>query len=291
MPIRLFQATKKAYAQVTKTGAKLCLAVSIAVKTVEEAAEIQYLQNWLTQSLPDLLIRYKGKEIYSKDFAPFQQDGAKYYPKGHLWRSADILLTTPLDMAAAYERYERHFQNEKGATFTLYLIWTLLNSMQSIPGFNYRFINGKWYEFENLPLFTTIANTRGELNNALLENVNGCSWQSMCEQYNNIRLALDHSADTTTYPYPIYCLATHITNSKLRIFSTAMPTPTKELDVFRPMFVLGGRKKANGELEMSITIKAPHASLHPQLISCLLGAWEQERNCQSVLSTALRARL
>jgi chloramphenicol O-acetyltransferase type A len=230
------------------------------------------LEEELIKALPTLIQHYDGKPVDTQALAAFQQDGMKYYTDFKTYQSTDIGITLKLDISKKAKIYRQHYAQEPGASFSLYLMWTLVQAMQSIPGFNFRYIGGRWYEFNNLPLFTTLT-IEGELNNFVFPNIVGSSWSDLCQLYLSAKNKTSDTTQTNTYSYPIYAIATHITNLGLPFTSMSIPTPKKGIEIERPMFILGERTEKKDKLIMPFHAKLPHASLHPGLFQQLLSNW------------------
>lgn len=245
-----------------------------------------FLKQQLISELPELLKKYQGHEIEVKSMPDFQRNGAELYTQKGIFASTDILLTLQEDLAQTQEVYETHFKGEKGASFTLYLFWTLLQAMNRVPAFNYRYINGRWYQFDNLPLFTTMAGAKGELNNVVLEEVAHCSWPEFCRNACTAKEKLMSSTGTAMYSYPVYASAHHLTNVRFNFTALSIPVPKKGLELERPMFVLGARQEKLTGMTLPLGVKLPHASLHPQLLDELLMEWRKLRNVKPLKSEA-----
>jgi chloramphenicol O-acetyltransferase type A len=231
----------------------------------------------LLKMLPELVKRFGGKPLDTTKLPPFQQDGMKYYTDHDTYHGqTDMAMTLKIDITTAEKTYKQHHANEPGATFSLYLMWTLMKAMQEIPGYNFRYINGRWFEFDNLPLFTT-ARINGEINNLVLTDVVSSSWSTICEKYTTQKQQVGGMKATQSFSYPVFAIATHITSLPLSFTSLHIPVPKKGVEIERPMFVMGQRVSKNDRLYMPFHAKLPHASLHPGLFQALLTGWERIR--------------
>lgn len=250
------------------------------------------LERELLRSLDSLIKKYHGKRIDISSLSAFQRDGMKYYTDFETYNgNTDIGITLNIDVTRAAKIYEQQYSKEPGATFTLYLMWTLIKAMQITSAFNYRFINGYWYEFANLPLFTTAA-VSGELNNLKLNDVVSCEWPEFCQKFTEQINSLKSMGTTQTFPYPEYAIAMHITNIQLPFHSISIPAPKKGIEIERPMFVMGQRIAKEGKVFMPFYAKLPHASLHPGLFRKLLQDWDSIRgNVNTKDNLCIRARL
>lgn len=225
--------------------------------------------------ITELLKKYNGKLAAIDQLPQFQRDGMKYYTQFENYNSTDIELCIKRDITRAHQIYDEYFKNEEGATFTLYLMWSFAIALRQVQGFNLRCIDGKWYEFENLPLFTTVAKNgqTSELDNIMIDNFSNLSWEEACHQYLQRRQTSAEKAEVTSYPYHEFAIATHITNINLKFTHYSIPTPKKGIEIERPMFTFGQRYEKSGVHKMPLHAKLPHASLYPMKFQEVLGVW------------------
>ena len=234
------------------------------------------LKSELRNALNMLKKRYQGKEVDCKKIPRFQLDGMKTYTNYSFFEKTDIEITVKLDITLANKIYRQNYSHTPGASFTLFLMWIWIKALNEVKGFNYRYIDGKWYDFSNLPLFTTITTDpeNNELRNILIEDVVHTRWEKTCEKYLDAKKFALASKNSTLYPYPVYALATPITNLNLRFSHASAPTVKKEIEIERPMFVFGQRQEKNEQMTMPLYAKIPHASLYPLLLRKLIKCWD-----------------
>ena len=231
-----------------------------------------YIHRQFQVALPGLLRRYQGKEVDVSQL-PVYTEGRDMFEMTHMEGARR------LDIRHALAVYEHQMPKFDGASFTLFLMWSWTKALQKVREFNFRYINGTWFEFKNLPLFTTLAADPAnptQLSNLLIEGFAKMSWGLACQHYSEAKYALQQSKEAKMYPCPVYAVATHISNIRLSFTHGSGPVSKKEIEIERHMFVFGERKVTADEATVPLTARLPHASLNPALMAELITEWKTE---------------
>ncbi len=107
--------------------------------------------------LQEILQKFGGKEVDVSAFPSYQKWALGYYPTSEMLIDPNLHITLQLDITEAMAHYRQHYSDLAGASFTAYLIWRLVQSMNEIEAFNYRYIDGKWFHLEQPPVFIPVA--------------------------------------------------------------------------------------------------------------------------------------
>lgn len=264
------------------------------ISTDKKHQSRDYLLGELEKDLPTLLERYEGKPLAENRPDRFQKNGMAIYTNFGSFFQTDIGLTLSIDVTGAFAAYEKIKSETPGASFTLFLYWTWYQALQKVPGFNFRYINGQWYEFNNLPLYTTaiIDPDHHIVDNIVIDSPSKLTFATFCEQYRAKIAESKASGEVHMYPYSVYAVATHISRVNLPFTQVTIPTPRKGLEIERPMTVFGALARGNdGRLYIPLHAKLPHASLHPALFQQALAYWQAQFPEHTAQASSMMARL
>ncbi|HAC64581.1 MAG TPA: hypothetical protein DCF68_13860 [Cyanothece sp. UBA12306] len=98
-----------------------------------------------------------------------------------------IDITIQLDISLACKIWNNQLSSGKG-TLTAWLMWNLMQSLKEFSCFQWRYINGEWFEVQNPPLFTPIALDRGDrFVNLVIENSFKLTWDEFATNWTNLK--------------------------------------------------------------------------------------------------------
>ncbi|NET61289.1 MAG: hypothetical protein F6K47_35730 [Symploca sp. SIO2E6] len=179
-------------------------------------------------------------------------------------------LTLRLDLTDAQSNYQDNFKNEY-STFTSFLIWKLLKSVQAHPPFRWRYVRQKWYQINNPPLFYPLAvggaSRFGEL---VIDNATKLGWMEFSQLYKNQKdsiLANPILPSSRTYAYQLGQFVGNLPS--LDFLNFAMHTHRGSTQSF---FYFGKRTYDNNQqrLTVPLAIKFHHSNLDPLLVELLV---------------------
>jgi chloramphenicol O-acetyltransferase len=238
-----------------------------------------------------ILSKFEGKLVEASSLTNFQQFSIPFFTNLQKVSHPHVSFTTQLNINAIYTVYRDHYKDAPGATFTAYLKWNLVKSMQGTP-LTWRFINDRWYEFKNLPLEISVyvGGKRGQLL-YYLDNPAHLSWEEFCKKHAEI--AKGHLADDMEKikHLPLYALAHEIVDLYIPGELTSYETTTKVEDSHQPWIIFNKRfTKPTGEIIQPLRISFSHAVLVPGQVSRFVEDFKNA--CETIPSSYyLRAKL
>jgi chloramphenicol O-acetyltransferase len=126
----------------------------------------------------NLLERYEALPLQRRDISgSYQAWALDYFTNPELVPDPYIDITVQLDISPAVSLWQERLSAGKGS-LTAWLTWNLLQSLHEFPCFQWRFIEGQWFEVQNPPLFCPVAaETNDRFVNMVMENPFRMSWQ------------------------------------------------------------------------------------------------------------------
>jgi chloramphenicol O-acetyltransferase len=215
-----------------------------------------------------VLNKFEGKLVEASSLTNFQKFSAPFFTNSEKVSHPHVSFTTQLNISNIYAIYNEYYKSAPGATFTAYLKWNLIKSMQGTP-LTWRYINNRWYEFKNLPLEISVyvGGVQGQLL-YYLDNPAYLSWDEFCKKHAEI--AKGNLADELEKikKLPFYALAHEIVGLYIPGELTSYQTATKVEDSHQPQFVFNKRvTKPTGEIIQPLSVSFSYAVLVPGQVS------------------------
>jgi chloramphenicol O-acetyltransferase len=220
------------------------------------------------EQLEFVLKKFDGKLVESKVLTGYQKFSLTFFTNTERVSNPHVSFTTQLNITSIYSTYETYYKNTPGATFTAYLKWNLIKSMQD-TALTWRYINNCWYEFKNLPLEISVY-VGGENGQLLyyLENVAYLSWETFCKEHAEIAKGTLEDDKEKIKELPLYSLAHEIVGLYLPGKLTSYATTVKTEDSHQPWIIFNKRiTKSSGEIIQPLRISFSHAVLVPAQMS------------------------
>lgn len=215
-----------------------------------------------------VLNKFEGKPVEASSLTNFQKFSVPFFTNPEKVSHPHVSFTTQLNISDMCAIYNEHYKNIPGATFTAYLKWNLIKSMQGTP-LTWRYINNQWYEFKNLPLEISVyvGGERGQLL-YYLDDPAYLSWEEFCKKHSEI--AKGHLIDDIEKikKIPLYALAHEMVGLYIPGELTSYETTIKVEDSHQPWIVFNKRvTKPTGEIIQPLRISFSHAVLVPAQVS------------------------
>jgi chloramphenicol O-acetyltransferase len=229
------------------------------------------------EQLQKFLSDFDGKRLDQMNLSTYHKVALNFFPDKKQVKDSRIEFTSQLNITAIYHTYEQFYKAAKGATFTAYLKWNLLKTMQDTP-FNWRYINNQWYEFKNLPLEVSVRtqDNRQQILN-FIYNVANMSWEDFAAKHSELRKgeAENALADISTLTeYPLYAIAYQIVGLHIPGM-TSYKTTKKVQDSHQPWIVFSDPYTVSSasasasasakQIILPLHLSISHASLSPHL--------------------------
>jgi chloramphenicol O-acetyltransferase type A len=192
-----------------------------------------------------------------------------YFIDKKLVKQPRVNITMTLDITDAYYAFKE--RANQGDTFTGYLTWGLLASLQIHPHFSWRTINGKWYAFNDLPLFIPVATglSGNRLASVIINHVSEMDWGTFSEKYHH---EIENARHGWTNPFTdvLHWSVYYIIGNLPSITFTSLTIHESGIETARPIFYLGRRYEHQSKFFIPFTIQFHHATLDPILVDAFL---------------------
>jgi chloramphenicol O-acetyltransferase len=220
-------------------------------------------------SLDELLERYQGRLLDVETVSEYEQWALQIFHDRSVVADPSISLTLQLDITEAEAVYRRTYAQTPHASLTAYLTWQLLVALRRQPSLNWRRLEGRWYEFDNLPLFFPVAvggNCRFQ--DVLLEDVAQADWPSFCRSYGQALSWTRSESRRWGLTVWSWSVATFIGNLPYLRFQS-LTVPVSALWSGRPSFYFGKRVTCSGDTTIPLAVTIDHSNGDPYVLDGL----------------------
>lgn len=135
------------------------------------------------EKLQEMLTRYKGEVIDVSSLPAYTQFCFNIFVDERDSRDPYLALSASIDVTDSMQIYmlNREKVNE---SFACIITWFIASSLFKQPACGIRYIDGVWYQFNNLPLFIPIATGRdSSMVNVFVENFLEMTFEDFCYIY------------------------------------------------------------------------------------------------------------
>ena len=224
--------------------------------------------------IPELLSRYGGRKLDLDKLTTYEQWSLPFFHQQEYVREPYLQLTLQLDITEALAHYRATCKEVPGATFTSYLMWHLSQTTRRHPCFRYRVLDGEWYIFDNLPIFTPVAiGGDARFSETLLEEVMD---RPVNEFFAHYQEQLHEARTRTTFqplPHLIWGTALFVGNLPNLQFS-GFTLHTSATQMGRPFFYFGKRYEQADKTFIPLLVTFDHANLDPFVLSAFMEDFE-----------------
>lgn len=192
-----------------------------------------------------------------------------------------IDITVQVDISTASTKWETMLSKGKG-TLTAWLTWNLMRSLKEFPCFQWRHIDGQWFEVQNPPLFCPIAVNRADrFSNLVLENPFKMTWQEFAEAWTDLKQRIQSEGVFDTTDTSVFEFSQVVGNlPHLYFTSLSLHQPASSCQHF---FYFGARRHdAQGAMQMPLAAKLHHSSCDPYIFDLLLKDYVQRLENQAL---------
>lgn len=174
-----------------------------------------------------------------------------------------IQFTTQLDITDIYENYKSNYKLSERVTFATFVKWIALKSMRHTP-FTWRQINGRWFEFANLPLLVTMRTKQNrELTLYILENTMTSSWNAFCKLHEDYKDGKIPDVIHEVLEIPVHNIGYQMLNVHLPRM-TSYNVTTRATYSHQPFIVFSDRYPLENKLYLPFYLNYSHATLTPE---------------------------
>lgn len=222
--------------------------------------------------IKEILKRFGGKEIDVDSKPQYEKWALNYFSTDRTMIDPNVYITVQLDITAANENYKKNFAETPGASLTAYMIWRIVQTMNEIEPFNYRYIKGRWYHLSDPPVMVPIATGKdNRFREVLLEKTGKKSWENFAGEY---RFELNEALDGRAFAsgtlgdnvFDICSVMFNLPNIQFTSYEHNLHL-TQTGRCFRSM---GKRYEANGKLMMPFAVSLNHSNLDPYMLDIFI---------------------
>lgn len=218
----------------------------------------------------DFFERYEVVPLQLSEIAgDYQTWALDFFTNPGLVSNPYIDITVQLDISIASSIWQEKLANGKG-TLTAWLMWNLLQSLKEFPCFQWRYINGQWFEVKNPPLFCPIAVNRADrFVNLILENPFKLAWANFAETWDTLKQQIQLDGTFQTSDTSAFGFSQFIGNlPNLHFTSLTLHQPAH---FCQPFFYFGARRNNEPKvMVMPLAAKFHHSSCDPYIFDLLL---------------------
>lgn len=224
------------------------------------------------EQLQELLLIYQGKQIEGSNLTPTQIHLLNVWGDPSIVADARIQVTVQLEITEIYQNYEKNYKSTPGATFTEFIKWIAIKSMQNTP-FNWRQINGSWYYFDNLPLEISVrTKILQQLKLHEINDVNHASWGIFCSKHEEFREGKLKNILGHIEAVPVTWIAYQMFGVHLPRM-TSYNTTQRRTYAHQPWLVFSDRYHQGDTLYLPFHVSYSHASLTPEDTEIFIEQW------------------
>jgi chloramphenicol O-acetyltransferase type A len=211
---------------------------------------------------PDLsavLERFHAEPYELESLGHYQRWAMPFFVQPANLINPHIDTALQLDVTQTRELYERDHAAVPGASFTAFLTWKLLATLDRHPAFNLRYAEGSWYLLRNPGLYIPVAiGGRERFCDFLLDDICGLDFPRFVARY---RDGVDRAHRGHFQPISAveFALSTFIGNLPGLRF-TALTLHAVNHDVTKPFFYFGQRYTLDGRLLVPFAVKMHHST-------------------------------
>ncbi|ANQ51401.1 hypothetical protein MY04_4057 [Flammeovirga sp. MY04] len=221
--------------------------------------------------IQELLDRFGGKKIDKASLSSYEQWSVDFFHQKDIVREPNLQMTLQLDITEGYTYYQDQLKEKDGASFTAYLMWCLVKTMDKHPYFRYRKLGNEWYIFDNLPTFSPIA-VGGDkrFSEIMVEDpINSTIEEYFVNYRRGVDKAFSTDGDFEPLP-PLVWASAHFIGNLPNLQFTSFQLHQSALDSARPYFYFGKRYQKHTQMLIPISITFDHSNLDPFVLSAFM---------------------
>lgn len=223
-------------------------------------------------NVQEALERYQGHKLDMDSISEFDRKTLAFFADPNFIASPYLSFTLQHDITAALANYRQRTGGSKGLTG--FFTWAMIKAMAGIRHFTWRLIDGAWYQFDNPPLYLTIA-AGGEtrIASALMDDPSQLSWPEFAERY-AAAIAEGKSGDKHAIVDTMIYLIAHSISNLANLAFSSMTLHTTALPATRPLFFYGRRYRRGDATLMPLFAQIHHSNADPVLFQQLIEAFD-----------------
>lgn len=228
--------------------------------------------------IKEILKRYGGKEIDIDSLPQYQRWALNYFSTDRTMVDPNVYITVQLDITEAHANYKKHFASTAGASFTAYMIWRIVQTMNDIEPFNYRYLRGRWYHLADAPVLVPIATGKeNRFREVLLEKTGKKTWENFAGEY---RFELNEALDgrgiaSGSHGENVFDICSVMFNLP-NIQFTSYEHNLHLTQTGRCFWSMGKRYEMGGKYLMPFAVSLNHSNLDPYMLDIFIQKLNQK---------------
>lgn len=238
-----------------------------------------------------LIRKYEGHLIDVEKISQYEKLALKFFQNKDVIRDPNLQITLQVDISNAMDYFNAELKKFEFASFTGYLIWCTVKAMDKHPCFRYRKIEGEWYCFNNLSVFSPIAvGGNNRFSDIQIENVAKDSLIDFMKNYKaHVNQALASQADFSPI-HPLVWAASHFIGNLPNLQFTGMQMHSSVIDSGRPLFYFGKRYREGASWKVPLSITFDHSNIDFYILSAYMEDFNQllaGKSCAPIVNANL----
>ena len=219
-----------------------------------------------SELVQNLLSEYSGHLLDLKSLSDYDRASMTYFTDQKATLQPRLNISIPLEVTGIHHAFTE--MTKINGTFTGYLTWGLLAAMRQHPYLSWRFMNGMWYAFDDLPLFIPVATglPGNRFVSVTLKHIAAADWVSFSQIYTT---AIEKARQNWSNPFgdQFHWSNYHFIGNLPDIQFTSLMLHESGIETARPIFYFGQRYQNQGSLFIPFTIQFHHATFDPVRLS------------------------
>ncbi len=223
------------------------------------------------EKLNQLLEKYNGRLANNDQFPiPFLTNQKSI-------KESRIQVSLSLNITDIYKNYSLHYDKTTGASFATFIKWVAMKAMLNSVC-NLRLINGKCYQFDNLPVELSVRNHDNHLQSLYyVEDALHANWSDFCRQYEDFSDAVLQRKMGPSSELPIDEMAHKI--SEVHFSQMTRYNTTGNIEYGRqPWLAFSNRYEHKGTLYLPLHLSFSPSTMAPQIAEGFINTFMKYAN-------------
>ncbi|WP_196885059.1 CatA-like O-acetyltransferase [Aureivirga sp. CE67] len=218
----------------------------------------------------EFIEKYNGRILEENEISSYEKWALHFFHDKESVQEPYLQMTLQIDITEALKNYKENYKSISEASFTAYLMWNIVQAGKKHPFFRYRKIQGKWYIFEELPLYAPIAvGGDARFSDLSLEPFVHTKVEDFFLTYRSTQDKLFSQAKFSTVSDVYWENAWFIGNLPHLQF-TGFQIHSSSIKNGKPFFYFGKRYKQDSKEMIPLLIAFDHSNLDPLLLSAYM---------------------
>lgn len=215
--------------------------------------------------------KYGGREVSREGLSGYKKWALDFFHRKEFITEPHLGLTLQTDISEHETFYCQQRSNTNNGSFTAFLTYKAFHAVRKHRELNFRFLDGKWYEFASIPLYVPVAVPEPErFRSALLENVETLSLQSFFDVYTaQIKTVQDLPWERNEIDPFLFEISLFIGNLPKLQFTSLAPHQ-RSLKTGAPLIYFGKRYRQDGKLLVPLFFGGDHSTFDPVILGHVL---------------------